>query len=35
MATTEMLFNPFLPEFHADADPYPFYRRLHQQDPVH
>jgi pimeloyl-[acyl-carrier protein] synthase len=33
MATTEVLFNPFLPEFHAD--PYPFYRRLREQDPVH
>jgi pimeloyl-[acyl-carrier protein] synthase len=26
-------FNPFLPEFHAD--PYPFYRRLREADPVH
>ena len=33
MATTEVLFNPFSPEFHAD--PYPFYRRLREQDPVH
>ena len=33
MATTEIEFNPFLPEFHAD--PYPFYRRLREQDPVH
>jgi cytochrome P450 len=33
MATTEVLFNPFQPEFHAD--PYPFYRRLREQDPVH
>jgi len=33
MATTDVLFNPFLPEFHAD--PYPFYRRLREQDPVH
>jgi cytochrome P450 len=33
MAITEVLFNPFLPEFHAD--PYPFYRRLREQDPVH
>jgi cytochrome P450 len=33
MATGEILFNPFLPEFHAD--PYPFYRRLREQDPVH
>jgi cytochrome P450 len=33
MATSEVLFNPFLPEFHAD--PYPFYRQLREQDPVH
>jgi cytochrome P450 len=33
MATTEVLFNPLLPEFHAD--PYPFYRRLREEDPVH
>jgi cytochrome P450 len=33
MAITETLFNPFLPEFHAD--PYPFYRRLREEDPVH
>jgi pimeloyl-[acyl-carrier protein] synthase len=33
MATTEVLFNPLLPEFHAD--PYPFYRRLREDDPVH
>jgi len=33
MATTEILFNPLLPEFHAD--PYPFYRRLREEDPVH
>ena len=33
MATTEVLFNPFLPEFHAD--PYPFYRRLREREPVH
>jgi cytochrome P450 len=33
MATTEVLFNPFLPEFHAD--PYPFYRRLREVEPVH
>jgi len=26
-------FNPLLPEFHAD--PYPFYRRLREADPVH
>ena len=29
----EVGFNPFLPEFHAD--PYPFYRRLREADPVH
>ena len=33
MATTEVLFNPFLPEFHAD--PYPFYRRLREAAPVY
>jgi cytochrome P450 len=33
MATTEVLFNPFLPEFHAD--PYPFYKRLREQAPVY
>jgi cytochrome P450 len=33
MATTEVLFNPFLPEFHAD--PYPFYRRLRDVAPVY
>jgi cytochrome P450 len=33
MATTELLFDPRSPEFHAD--PYPFYRRLREQDPVH
>jgi len=26
MASGEALFNPYLPEFHAD--PYPFYHRL-------
>jgi len=26
MATTEVLFNPLLPEFHAN--PYPFYHQL-------
>jgi pimeloyl-[acyl-carrier protein] synthase len=30
---SEALFNPFLPEFHAD--PYPFYHRLRATDPVH
>jgi cytochrome P450 len=33
MATTELLFDPRVPEFHAD--PYPFYRRLREEDPVH
>jgi len=33
MATGEVLFNPLLPEFHAD--PYPFYRRLREKEPVH
>ena len=33
MASDEILFNPLLPEFHAD--PYPFYKRLREQDPVH
>ena len=31
MATSELLFNPFLPEFHAD--PYPAYHRLRELDP--
>src|SRR5262245_41591191 len=33
MASVDVLFNPFLPEFHAD--PYPFYRQLRDADPVH
>ena len=33
MASTELEFNPFLPEFHAN--PYPFYHRLRAADPVH
>jgi pimeloyl-[acyl-carrier protein] synthase len=33
MASGDILFNPFLPEFHAD--PYPVYRRLRDEDPVH
>src|SRR5215471_18141731 len=33
MATEEVLFNPLLPEFHAD--PYPFYARLRTESPVH
>jgi pimeloyl-[acyl-carrier protein] synthase len=33
MASVDVLFNPFRPEFHAD--PYPFYRQLRDADPVH
>src|SRR5262245_12287960 len=33
MASIEVEFNPFLPEFHAN--PYPFYHRLRAADPVH
>jgi cytochrome P450 len=33
VASSEVVFNPLLPEFHAD--PYPFYRRLREEDPVH
>ena len=33
MPATDVEFNPFLPEF--IADPYPFYRRLREHDPVH
>ncbi|MBB4908177.1 cytochrome P450 [Actinophytocola algeriensis] len=33
MTDTELLFNPFLPDF--DADPYPHYQRMRDQDPVH
>ncbi len=33
MATTEAVFNPLLPEFHAN--PYPFYEQLREKDPVH
>ena len=33
MATAEILFNPLDPEF--IADPYPRYRRLREEDPVH
>ncbi len=33
MASSEVVFNPLLPEFHAN--PYPFYRRLREEDPVH
>jgi len=33
MATVEPLFDPTLPEFHAN--PYPFYHALREKDPVH
>ena len=33
MATSEILFDPYLPEFRAN--PYPFYHRLRAEDPVH
>ena len=33
MASPELEFNPFLPEFHAN--PYSFYHRLRAADPVH
>jgi pimeloyl-[acyl-carrier protein] synthase len=33
MSTAEPIFDPRLPEFHAD--PYPFYRALREKDPVH
>ena len=33
MSDGEILFNPLLPEFHAD--PYPFYRRLREKEPIH
>jgi len=33
VASSEVVYNPLLPEFHAN--PYPFYRRLREQDPVH
>ena len=33
MADDEILFNPLLPEFHAD--PYPFYKQLREKEPVH
>ncbi|HET8575690.1 MAG TPA: cytochrome P450 [Methylomirabilota bacterium] len=33
MASAEALFDPFLPDF--NADPYPFYQRLREVDPVH
>src|SRR5438128_9062026 len=33
MATTEVHFNPLVPEFHANL--YPCYRQLREKDPVH
>ena len=33
MASSEVVYNPLLPEFHAN--PYPLYRRLREEDPVH
>jgi pimeloyl-[acyl-carrier protein] synthase len=33
MLTAEPVFNPLLPEFHAN--PYPFYKALREKDPVH
>jgi pimeloyl-[acyl-carrier protein] synthase len=33
MMASEVAFNPFLPEFHAN--PYPFYHRLRAAEPVH
>jgi pimeloyl-[acyl-carrier protein] synthase len=33
VTTTETLFDPYNPEFHAN--PYPFYHRLRAEDPVH
>ncbi len=33
MSTVEPIFDPRLPEFHAN--PYPFYRALREKDPVH
>ena len=33
MAIAEPVFNPLLPEFHAN--PYPFYHALREKDPVH
>ena len=33
MTSSEVLFDPFLPEL--NADPYPFYHRLREADPVH
>jgi cytochrome P450 len=33
VTSSAVVFNPLLPEFHSD--PYPFYRRLREEDPVH
>ncbi len=33
VASSEVLYDPLLPEFHAN--PYPFYSRLREEDPVH
>jgi pimeloyl-[acyl-carrier protein] synthase len=33
LASSDLVYNPLLPEFHAN--PYPFYRRLREEDPVH
>jgi pimeloyl-[acyl-carrier protein] synthase len=33
VASTQAVFNPLMPEFHAN--PYPFYRALREEDPVH
>ena len=33
MSTAEPIFDPRLPEFHAN--PYPFYHALREKDPVH
>ena len=33
MASTQAVFNPLMPEFHSN--PYPFYRALREEDPVH
>jgi pimeloyl-[acyl-carrier protein] synthase len=33
VASSRAVFNPLLPEFHAN--PYPFYRALREEDPVH
>jgi pimeloyl-[acyl-carrier protein] synthase len=33
VASTQAVFNPLMPEFHSN--PYPFYRALREEDPVH